>query len=156
LISFPFHLLHFFKTFATMTSTSKEPITNTEYAQPLTDRAPKQYTGLGEAPGDVHYLIASELIKTSPSTVLALGQSSAGLREATLPFIYRNVVLKKDPENSHTERAYEALIANFRNDASCNVAQYVRCITIKDDLPEEDLLLILNKISECGILHSLR
>jgi hypothetical protein len=139
-----------------MTSSSGEPTAEAERGQSSANRVLEQRAGLVDAPDDVHYLIASELTKTSSSAVLALGQSCVSLREAMLPFIYRKLVLKKGLKNSQTDRAYQALIANFQNDANCNVAQHVRCIVVKDDVPEEDLLLIFDKISECSTLHELR
>lgn len=139
-----------------MSSKSGELAANAKRPQPDFEPSLDRTAGLEHAPNDIHYLVASELMKSSPSAVLALGQSSTALRQAALPFIYRDLVLTKGTSNSEKEKAYEALIETFRKDVNYKVAQHVRSITIKDDLPEEDLLTILNKIAECGTLKKLR
>jgi hypothetical protein len=117
---------------------------------------PNRDVGLEGAPDDIHYLIASELVKSSPSAVLALGQSSKTLRQATLPFMFRDLVLKRGTEMSRTYKAYQSLLKRFREDTSDEIAEHVRSLAVKDDLPEEDLILILDKISERGTLRKLR
>lgn len=102
---------------------------------------------------DVHYLIASELLKSSPDAVRALGQSSKTMRQATLPFIYRHLVLKKA---SYFETTYEAFIERFRMAQDCEISKHVRCLTVKDDVPEEDLLLVLDRVAEFGALRKLK
>jgi hypothetical protein len=117
---------------------------------------PNQKIHLDDVPNDIHHIIASELSESSPSTVLALGQSSKALREAVLPFVYRDLVLKKGAEDSKSHQAYRAILEKFSDDGECEVARYVRSITVKDEVPTEDLMLILDKISEHGTLRKLR
>jgi hypothetical protein len=105
---------------------------------------------------DVQHLIAAELAQTSKSSVFALGQSSQTLRQATLPFIYRDIVLVKDEENDSSTKAYEALVDQFRVEGEYTVARYVRSIVVKDGASMNDLLMILDKISECGTLRKMR
>jgi len=112
--------------------------------------------GLEGVPEDIHYLIASELKKSSPSAVLALGQSSKALRQATLPIIFRDLFLKRGIETGRTYEAYQALIDGCSDGTGCEIAEHVRNLVVKDDLPEGDLILILDKISECGTLRKVR
>jgi hypothetical protein len=124
----------------------------------MSTHAPSKVTSqrarLDALPEDIHYLIASELIKSSPSAVLALSQSSRTLRQAALPFVYRDVVLTQKTKKSWSGKAYKALVEIFREEArgNCDVAKHVRSIAVKDDLAEEDLMLILNQIAKCGTL----
>ncbi|KAF2026033.1 hypothetical protein EK21DRAFT_75043 [Setomelanomma holmii] len=108
-----------------------------------------------KVPHDIHRLVAAELKDSCPSTVLALGQSSKSLRDAVLPFLYRELVLKKGASNSNARKAYQALIEKFRDDDQCEIAKYARSLAVKDDIPPEDLMMILNKISEHGTLRKL-
>ena len=137
-------------------SKSSDSLANVQCPRPDPDHFINQKTRLDGVADDIHYLIASELIKSSPSAVLALGQSSKTLRQATLPFIYRDLVLTRGSSKSRKQEAYEALIETFRHDGNCQVAQHVRSIAVKDNLPEEDLMLIFNKTSEYGTLRKLR
>lgn len=107
-------------------------------------------------PNDIHYLIASELMKLSESTVRALGQTSRGLRQAVLPYIYRSIVLKGSPSDGGTHDSYQSLVETFRKDSDDGIAKHVRSIVVKNEIPEEDLMAILAKISEFGILRELR
>jgi hypothetical protein len=120
--------------------------------------------GLNNIPNDIQYLIASEIAKSSPSTIFALAQSSRTLRQATLPFIYRDLVLKRTSSKSGTHKAYRALIESLRNDKDHDIAKHVRNLTVKDDLPddrseidlpEDDLLFILDIIAQSSALRSL-
>jgi hypothetical protein len=121
--------------------------------------------GLDSIPNDIQYLIASEIAKSSPSTIFALAQSSRTLRQATLPFIYASLVLKRTSNKSGAHKAYRALIESFRNDKDHDIARHVRNLTVKDalpddraeiDLPEDDLLFILDMVAQSGTLRSLR
>ena len=114
-----------------------------------------QKVRLDSIPEDIQYLIASELSKTSPSAVLALAQSSSALRRAALPFVYRNLVLKKRVRK-RDEEAYQALLYVFTRDRKCDVTKNIRSIVVQDELLDADLLLILSKIAECGSLQKLR
>ena len=51
---------------------------------------------------------------------------------------------------------YEYLVKEFLSHGKCNIAQYVRNLIVKDDLPANDLMLILDKIRKLGILKRLR
>jgi hypothetical protein len=143
-------------TIVIMTTTLKEPLKNTLVSQQSTHNDIKDSTGLANAPEDIHYLIASELMKNSPSAVLALSQSSARLRQATLSFVYKDLVLRNKPNDAKVVQAYKALIETIQGNGGCDVAQHVRKITVKDEIPAEDLILILDKIAERGTLHKLR
>jgi hypothetical protein len=133
------------------------PNSNTECASPQNfDHDLDQGVHLDTLADDIHYLIIFELTKSSPFDVLSLAQSSRALREAALPFGYRDLVLTRGSSNSRTERAYKALIELFRKDKDCQIARHVRSIVVKDELPQEDMILILNKISEVGTLRKLR
>lgn len=105
---------------------------------------------------DVIYLIFSELTKSSGADVVALAQASKTLRQSGLPFVYQNLVLRKGTSKSRCQRAFESILEEFRKEKECQLARHVRCITVKDKIPANDLLLILNKISECGVLRKIR
>jgi hypothetical protein len=111
---------------------------------------------LDTLPEDVQYLIASELIKSSPRAILALSQSSCALRQAILPFVYRDIVLTQGTKKSWSGKAYRALLEIWRNDETCDIAKHVRSITVKEELPEEDLILFFSQIATRGTLKKLR
>lgn len=106
---------------------------------------------LGDTPEDILRLVLSELLATSPNAVLNLARSSKTLHHAALPFVYRSVVL--DRQGSNKRRSYQALITKFRSDGDRGLARHVRRLTVQDDIPPEDLMLILNKIDQCGKLY---
>ena len=110
---------------------------------------------LETVPADIHRLIMSELVETSPAALLNLARSSKALHDASIPFVYRNLVLSKSAEDQKGFAYYEAHMAKFK-DASSDIAKHVRSITVESELPCEDLLLILEKISKCGRLRSFR
>ncbi|KAF2852949.1 hypothetical protein T440DRAFT_487950 [Plenodomus tracheiphilus IPT5] len=111
--------------------------------------------GLESAPDDIHHLLLSQLADTSPSAIFNLAQSSKTLRAAALPIVYRKLILNHGPKKSNTRQAYTALVEKFRTDNDCEIAKHVRSITVKSEIPPEDLMLILNKISEHGNLLTL-
>ncbi|KAH7076388.1 hypothetical protein BKA63DRAFT_602194 [Paraphoma chrysanthemicola] len=117
-------------------------------AKPLSPNAatPDQKIRLDEVPNDIHHLIALELTDSCPSTVLALGQTCKTLRQAALPFVYRNLVLKKGAKS---------LLKKLREEGDGEITKHVRGITVKDGVPAEDLMNILNKVSEHGTLTRL-
>jgi hypothetical protein len=140
-----------------MANSKPDPsLVNAQCSQPHSAHSLNQSAGLERTPEDVHYLIASELMGSSPLAVLSLGQTCTVLRQAALPFVYRNLVMSTGTGNSWKKRAYEALIELFRKDEQCKIAQHVRSITVKDEIPEEDLMTVVNKIAECGKLQTLR
>lgn len=105
---------------------------------------------------DVQHLIAAETVSFSRASVSALSRSSQSLRQAAVPLIYRDIVLKRGEDKSKTAQKYKHLVELFREEEQCSVARHVRGITVKDDVPTEDLMMILTKISQCGILRKLR
>jgi hypothetical protein len=116
-----------------------------------------QHARLDAIPDDLHYLIAYELKRSSPHALLALGQTSRVLRQAVLPLVYRELILlTRGSENSKAEKAYDAIIEILRDDKTHAIAKYVRSITVKSDLPEEDFILILDQIAKHGTLRRLR
>jgi hypothetical protein len=123
---------------------------------PQAKHSPNTGLRLDNIAEDVQYLIVAELVSASPTSVLALAQSSHALRQATLPFVYRNVVLCKGNENSKAVNTYERLVEQFRAQGECNIARHVRNLAVKDELPTADLWMILDRISKLGILRTLR
>jgi hypothetical protein len=101
---------------------------------------------------DIQYLIAAELIKFSPSAVLALSHCTRSLRQAALPFVYRDIILTQGRSGT----AYKALLKIMREDESCDKVKHVRNITVTDDIPEGDILLFFNKCAKCTTLKKLR
>ncbi|KAF1976981.1 hypothetical protein BU23DRAFT_550929 [Bimuria novae-zelandiae CBS 107.79] len=116
--------------------------------------ASNQGHSLDTVPEDVHRLILSELEETSPSAVRNFAGSSKALQDVAQPFVYRTLVLSPRSEGSKKSTAYRALMAKF-SDTSCDVARHVRSIMVQDEVPEEDLILVLNKIAESGNLRKL-
>jgi hypothetical protein len=139
-----------------MTKTPEEPLGNILVSHQPTNYGVEGSIGLVNAPEDIHYLIASELMKNSPSAVLALSQSSARLRRATMSFVYKDLILRNGLNDAKVLRAYTALVETFRGKDGCDVAKHVRTITVRDEIPTEDFILILDKIAECGTLRKLR
>jgi hypothetical protein len=139
-----------------MSSLSSEPLGATRCPRQNNELLPKLKLSLNEVPSDIHHLIVAELMQSSPSAVRALGLSSRTLRQATLPFVSRDLILKRGPEETWRFKVYQSFVETFRQDSGCEIAQYVRNITVKDDIPEEDLLSILDKVSMSGILKTLR
>ncbi|KAF2831092.1 hypothetical protein CC86DRAFT_134764 [Ophiobolus disseminans] len=137
------------------TSLSSNTSATTLYPPQDPGQLSERKVGLDGIPNDIHYLIASELMECSPSAVQALGQSSKTLRQATLPLVFRHLVLKRSTKGSQTYEAYQALVEAFREHGNNEIAHHVRSLVVKNDLPEEDLMLVLDKISECGTLSKL-
>jgi len=105
---------------------------------------------------DVQHLIASEVVSFSQASVAALSQSSQSLRQAAVPLVYREIVLERGEDRSKKAQRYKYLVELFRGEEQCSVARHVRSITVKDDVPTEDLMVILTRISQCGFLRKLR
>lgn len=118
------------------------------------DESSEQHN-LDMVPEDIHRLIISELVDTSPTALLNLSQSSKTLHDASVPFIYRNLVLSKDSADVKKSANYGVLLEKFK-DMSCDIARHVRSITVESELPSEDLLLIIESISERGRLRSVK
>lgn len=120
------------------------PTRSDQCVRPNPIQSPYNYTRLDTVPEDVQYLIASEF---APSSVFDLAQSSQALRQATLPLIYHSLKLVKGEKNSKTNKAYKALIAQFRSkQGKCYIAGHVLSLTVEDNIPASDLLLVLSKI----------
>jgi hypothetical protein len=117
---------------------------------------PNQHARLDAVPEDIQYIIASELEECSPSTVLFLAQTSHTLRQAALPVVYRDIVLTRGPRGSQSEKSYRAFIEMLQNDFMCHIARHFRGITVTDEIPEKDLITILDRIAERGTLQRLR
>ncbi|KAH3914550.1 hypothetical protein HBH56_090730 [Parastagonospora nodorum] len=128
---------------------------NNQIAQADTQHATARPIDLDSIAEDVQHLIASKLVSFSQASVSALSQSSQSLRQATVSLVYRNIVLKRGEDRSKTAQRYEYLIELFRKEEQCSVARHVRSITVKDDVPPEDLMMILTRISQCGVLNKL-
>ena len=109
---------------------------------------------LNTVPDDILHLVLFEVAKSSPGTLRSVAQSSKRLRNAALPFTHRHLILAKGPQGSNELEVYRTTINSFRN--APDIARHVRKITIQGDIPSEDLTLILNNISENGILHELQ
>jgi len=108
------------------------------------------------SPQDPYYLIVSELMETSPAMLHDYTQSSEALRAAALPSVYRHLRLERGDKSSRKREAYRALIANLRdNQEGGGIAKHVRSITVKEEIPAEDLMLMLERISEHGTLNDL-
>ena len=105
---------------------------------------------------DVLHLILSELVETSPAAVLALSQTSTVLRRIAFPYTYWSLVLAPGVEGSKTRLNYQSLLDDLSHDGGCQIAKHVRSITVKDNVPTQDLMFILNQISTRGVLHKLK
>ncbi|PVI03213.1 hypothetical protein DM02DRAFT_640793 [Periconia macrospinosa] len=106
-------------------------------------------------PNDIHRLILLELADSSTSDILSLAQASKSLRDTAFSFAYREIVVSQGPKKSWNQIAYPVLIEKFHQDENYQLARHVRSITVKDEVPSEDLLMILDKIAQSGNLHSL-
>lgn len=109
-----------------------------------------QTINLNFVPDDIHHLILSDIMDTSPADLLNVAQSSGVLHDAALPYIYRNITLNGE------STAYQALVEKICNDEHGNITKHVRSITVKDEVPPEDLITILNKTSRHQNLRSLK
>lgn len=98
---------------------------------------------LGTLNTDIVYLILSELDISSRLAVAHLAQTSRALREAALPFVHRHLVLKTGS------------VKKIRDDAEECVSKHVRTITVKDKIPEKDLIFVLERIAQHGRLRTL-
>jgi hypothetical protein len=97
--------------------------------------------------GDIHHLIFSDLLNSSSADLLNVAQSSKTLRDAALPYIYRNIILNGASDESGTRTAYQALVGRLQNDAPGQLTRHIRSITVKNEVPSEDLITILQKTS---------
>ncbi|KAJ4360681.1 uncharacterized protein N0V89_001248 [Didymosphaeria variabile] len=109
--------------------------------------------GLNSVPEDIQHLILSELMEASPATLPSVSQSSKTLHDAALPFMYRHLQLLKAPNGNKELLVYKVLLNKFRGTAASEIARHVRSITVQNEIPSEDLMLILDKISEFGKLR---
>ncbi|KAF1924237.1 uncharacterized protein M421DRAFT_8898 [Didymella exigua CBS 183.55] len=121
----------------------------------LSDAVAGPTVNLNIVPEDVHWLILSELAETSFMDVLNVAHSSNALRHAALPFMYHNVTLEKGLKKSGKQNSFQALIQSFRQDEKGELARQVRSVTVKDEVPSEDLIMLLHKIARYGNLRSL-
>jgi hypothetical protein len=122
----------------------------------LSDGITGQAVNLNVVPEDIHHLIMTEVAGTSPTDVLNVAHSSVTLRDAALPFIYRNVTLTRGLKKSEEQKRYQALVENFRGDEQGHIAKHVRTITVTNDVPSDDLIMMLNKVAQHGDLQSLK
>lgn len=117
---------------------------------------PTELSGLEALPEDIHYLIFVELIRTAAHSLHALAQTSKILRQSAFPLLYRDITLTRGPKRSKKRKTYKTILAAFRVKGPSLVAQYVRNISVTDVIPSQDVLIILNKITECGMLKDLQ
>lgn len=115
-----------------------------------------QAVNLNVIPEDIHHLIITEVAGTSPTDVLNVAHSSVTLRDAALPFIYRNVTLTRGLKKSEEQKRYQALVETFREDEHGHIAKHVRSITVTNDVLSDDLIMMLNKVAQHGNFQSLK
>ncbi|KAI4703549.1 hypothetical protein J4E89_009970 [Alternaria sp. Ai002NY15] len=106
-------------------------------------------SNLNAVPDDIHHLILSKIVDTSPTDLLNVAQSSGVLHDAALPYIYRNIILNGD------STAYKALVDKLSKDEHDDLTKHIRAITVKDEVPSADLITILNKTLQHRNLRSL-
>jgi hypothetical protein len=121
-------------------------------AIPASDHRPSVSIRLDTLGYDVQYLIAAELVKSSPSIILAFSHTARSLRQAALPFVYRDIVLTQ----GWSGKSYKTVLEIMRKDENCDMVKHIRNITVKDDIPEDDLLLFFNQCAECATLKKLK
>jgi len=109
-----------------------------------------QTTGLNAVPDDIHHLILSDIVDTSPADLLNVARASEVLHDAALPYIYRNIVLNGE------STTYQTLVEKLCKDEHCDLTKHIRSITVKDEVPSADLITILNKTSRHKNLRSLK
>lgn len=115
-----------------------------------------QTVNLSEVSEDIHRLIISELVGSSPSAVLNLAKTSQTLRDAALPFVYRDIVLEKGPKGSGKNIAYKTMMNIFRKDKPSQIARHIRSITVRGDVPSDDLMAVLDHIADGGRLQTIK
>ena len=115
----------------------------------------RKTVSLENVPDDISYLIFSHLHVSSPAFLFTVARVSKALHCAALPFIDRHLVLDNDSECANKQEAYKAIIKRFDHDTISSLAPYVRSITVKHHVSEADVMLILETISTCGVLHKL-
>lgn len=93
------------------------------------------------------------LADASPYDVLNVAQTTKTSYDAALPFVYRKVILEQGPEFSDKCEAYQALIERIRHDDRGELSRHIRGITVKDEVPREDLIMVLDKIARFGNLR---
>ncbi|KAF2267770.1 hypothetical protein CC78DRAFT_565944 [Lojkania enalia] len=87
---------------------------------------------------DIHHIIATELLETTPSSLLSLAQVSRPLGALATPYIYRELVLSGNSE------ANNLLINRLRSDGG-DVARHVRHLAIEEMLSPKALEEVLDK-----------
>ena len=107
-------------------------------------------SNLNAVPDDIHHLILSKIVDTSPTDLLNVAQSSGVLHDAALPYIYRNIILNGE------STAYKALVDKLSKDEHDDLTKHIRTITVKDEVPSADLITILNKTLQHRNLRSLK
>jgi len=105
---------------------------------------------LNVIPDDIHHLILSNIVDTSPTDLLNVAQSSGVLHDAALPYIYRNIILNGE------STAYQALVEKLSKNEHGDLTKHIRSITVKDEVPSADLITLLNKTLQHRNLRSLK
>jgi len=109
-----------------------------------------QTINLNVVPDDIHHLILSDIVDTSPADLLNVAQSSEVLHDAAMPYIYRNIILNGE------STAYKALVKKLSKDEHGDLTKHIRSITVKDEVPSADLITLLNKTMQHSNLRSLK
>lgn len=111
---------------------------------------------LNALPDDIYRLVLSELADASPLSVVNVAQVSRALRIAALPLVYRAITLTRGSEESKERVKYEAILEKFQQDENGEFTRHVRSLRVKTEVPSEDLIAILSKISRLGNLKNLK
>ena len=121
---------------------------------PKFKEAPQQRCSLESLPRDVHRIILLYLTDLSPSAVLNVARCSKILHHASIPFVYRTLVLSKGSSRSKELAAYKTIVNKFRDPAS-DIVKYARHIIVQSKIPRQDLLMIIDSIAKGGRLARL-
>lgn len=128
----------------------------TIYPETIPDDKSVQSIGLNDVPDDIHHLILSELVHSSPATLPSVARSSKTLKDAAYPSLYRDLILCKPAGDDKDVSAYQALLDNFRAVGAKDIAKHVRSITVQNHIPDGDLALFIDKIAEFGALRQVK
>ena len=125
-------------------------------SHPVLPSTAGQGLSLTSLPNDVHHLIFSELAEVSPASTLQVAQVAKPLHGVAIPLIYRHVTLEQGSKSSKKEQAYRTLVEKLRQDDQGELSRHVRGITVKDEVPPDDLTMLLSKIAQFGNLQWLK
>jgi hypothetical protein len=88
---------------------------------------------------DIHHIILTELVRTSPTSLLSIARVCKALNAVATPYIYRTLVLG-------TQAGSQLLLERLRGEEGSVIAKRVWHVRIEEVVGVEDLMKLLEGI----------